>query len=162
MNNLDIILIVALFIGFIIGYFKGLIRQLTFGAGIVIGLLQAICFYPVISEKIQASTEWNIILCNILAFIAIIVAIILIFKICGWLLSTLLKAIFLGFIDKILGGLFCCVITCLLVVGIVNVADRFMPEFELTSQTTQEQSLLYKHVQNETFAILGEMKELNK
>lgn len=162
MNNLDIILIVALFIGFVIGYFKGIIRQLTFGAGIIIGLLQAILFYPVAAEKIQTATAWNIILCNVLAFVGIIIIIVLVFKICGWLLSTLLRAIFLGFIDKILGGLFSCVIACFLVVGTVNIVNKFMPEIEITNKTTQEQSLLYKYVQDNTLALLGEMKELKK
>ena len=40
MNSLDIILMVAMFLGFAIGYFKGLISQLSFGVGIVLGLFQ--------------------------------------------------------------------------------------------------------------------------
>lgn len=159
MNNLDIILIIALFIGFAVGYFKGLISQLTFGAGIIIGLLQAIFFYPSAAQKIAEATEWNDILCKVLAFTGIIIAVVLIFKIIGWLLSTLLKALFLGFIDKILGALFSMVIAALLVVGATNAISSLMPDVEMFSKTTQQQTVLYKHVQSTTFAVIGEIKE---
>lgn len=162
MNNLDIILIVALFIGFAIGYFKGLISQLTFGAGIIIGLLQAIFFYPVVAQKIAEATAWNEVLCKVLAFIGIIIAVVLVFKIIGWLLSTLLKAICLGFIDKILGALFSMLVAALLVVGATNAISSLIPDIDMFSKTTQQQTVLYKHVQNATFAIIGEVKEKRK
>ena len=56
MNNLDIILIVAIIIGFAIGYFKGLISQLSFGVGIVIGLFQAVIFYKSAGARIESLT----------------------------------------------------------------------------------------------------------
>lgn len=160
MNNLDIILVIAIFIGFIMGYFKGIISQLTFAAGIVIGLLQAVFFYPVIAQKILVATEWGNTICNILAFISIIIVIVLIFKIFGWLLSAILKAVCLGFIDKILGALFSTLIAILIVIGAVNAVNKLMPDIEITNKTTQEQSVLYKNVQSGVFSIIGEMKEM--
>ena len=56
MNSLDIILMVAMFLGFAIGYFKGLISQLSFGVGIVLGLFQAIIFYKAIGARIESLT----------------------------------------------------------------------------------------------------------
>ena len=160
MNNLDIILVIALFIGFIMGYFKGLIKQLTFAAGIIIGLLQAVFFYPVVSQKILTATEWGSTVCNITAFISIIITIVLIFKIFGWLLSAILRALCLGFIDKILGALFSSGVAAIIIVGGVNAANKLLPDIELTNKTTQEQSVLYKHVQNEVFSVIGEVKEM--
>lgn len=159
MNNLDIVLIVALFLGFAIGYIKGLISQISFGAGVVVGLLQAVLFYDSLSQKIQNATGWESIICSIIAFVGIILAIVIIFKIIGWLLSALIKAIRLGFIDRILGALLSTVIATLLVVGITNLANTIMPELKLFSRTTQKQSMLYSKVQNFTLSILGDVKK---
>lgn len=159
MNNLDIVLIVALIIGFAIGYFKGLISQLSFGVGIVIGLLQAMLFYAPVAQRIQSATGWESIVCTAAAFIGIILAVILLFKIAGWIVSALLKAIHLAFMDRILGAVLSTVIAILLVVGITNAGNAIMPEIKLFSRTTQKESMLYNKVQNITLSILGELKK---
>ncbi|MBR5334784.1 MAG: CvpA family protein [Bacteroidaceae bacterium] len=159
MNNLDIVLIVALIIGFAIGYFKGLISQLSFGVGIVIGLLQAVLFYAPVAQRIQSATGWESIVCTAAAFIGIILAVILLFKIAGWIVSALLKAIHLAFMDRILGAVLSTVIAILLVVGITNAGNAIMPEIKLFSRTTQKESMLYNKVQNITLSILGELKK---
>ena len=156
---MDIVLIVALIIGFAIGYFKGLISQLSFGVGIVIGLLQAVLFYAPVAQRIQSATGWESIVCTAAAFIGIILAVILLFKIAGWIVSALLKAIHLAFMDRILGAVLSTVIAILLVVGITNVGNAIMPEIKLFSRTTQKESMLYNKVQNITLSILGELKK---
>ncbi|MBR2638104.1 MAG: CvpA family protein [Bacteroidaceae bacterium] len=159
MNNLDIVLTIALFIAFVVGYYKGLISQLSFGVGIVIGLLQAVLFYPTLSAKIEGATGWSEVICSVTAFIGIILAVVIVFKIAGWLISSLLKAICLQFIDRILGSLLSCTIAMLLIVGITTAGNTILPEIELFKKTTQENSLLYKHVQDFTLTIIGEVKK---
>ena len=78
MNTLDIIFAVVVCIGFAIGCYKGIIKQLTLGAGIVIGLLQAILFYPSLGCKLVEWTGWSEFVCNLLGGI-LIFAIIVIF-----------------------------------------------------------------------------------
>ena len=156
---MDIILIVSLVIGFAIGYFKGLISQVSLGAGVVLGLLQAVLFYAPLSGRIERWTGWDSLVCSIAAFVGIILAVILLFKIVGWLLSALMNAINLGIIDRILGAVFSTVIALLLVVGITNAANSIMPQLELFSRTTQRQSLLYNKVQDMTLSLLGEVKK---
>ena len=51
MNTLDIILLVAVGIGALFGLISGLVKQLSFGAGIAIGLLQATIFYPRAADR---------------------------------------------------------------------------------------------------------------
>lgn len=157
MNNLDIILIVAMIVGFAIGYFKGLISQLSFGAGIVLGLFQSVLFYKTASLRIASLTGWDEIICSILAFVSIIALVLLVVKVLGWLLQMLLNAINLGFIDKILGALFSCAISMMLIVGAANTSQSLgIAVFE---KTTQENSTLYKYVQDATFSLIGEMKK---
>ena len=72
MNHLDIVLIIVLLVGFTAGYYKGLIKQLSFGAGIALGLLQAILFYPQVAQQIEEKTQWHSWICVVLAFVGII------------------------------------------------------------------------------------------
>ncbi len=159
MNSLDIILMVAMFLGFAIGYFKGLISQLSFGVGIVLGLFQAIIFYKVIGARIESLTGWDSIICSIVAFVSIIVLVLIVVKIIGWLFQILLDAIKLGFIDKILGGIFGCIISMTLIVGAVNASQVLSLKINAFDKTTQENSTLYKYVQEATFSLIGEMKK---
>lgn len=163
MNNLDILLVAAIVIGFITGYFKGLISQLSTGAGIVIGIMQAILFYTTISEKIMSATGWSHFACNLLAFVGIIIIAVLIFKIAGWLISALLKVIHLNFINKILGALFSTCIAILLVVGATISTQSLLPGVEMFGKESQSKSKIYKYAQDATLSALGEVKkEINE
>ena len=159
MNNLDIILLVAMVVGFAIGYFKGLISQLSFGVGIILGLFQAVIFYKAAGGRIESLTGWDSIICSIIAFVSIIVLVLLVVKLIGCLLQFLLDAIKLGFIDKILGGIFSCVISMMLIVGAANASHALSLGINAFDKTTQESSTLYKHVQDATFSFIGEMKK---
>ena len=159
MNNLDIILLVAMVVGFAIGYFKGLISQLSFGVGIILGLFQAVLFYKAAGARIESLTGWDSIICSIVAFVSIIVLVLIVVKIIGWLFQILLDAIKLGFIDKILGGIFGCIISMTLIVGAANASQVLSLKISAFEKTTQENSTLYKYVQEATFSLIGEMKK---
>ena len=138
MNTLDIIFAVVVCIGFAIGCYKGIIQQLTLGAGIIIGLLQAILFYRPVGIKVSQYTGWESMVCNIVAFVLVIVLVMLVFKLIGLLLKWIIKQISLGFIDRILGGLFTGAITALLFVGVVLLVGMIDENIALFGKTSQE------------------------
>lgn len=159
MNTLDIILLIAAAAGFGYGYFKGIIKQLTLGAGIVLGLLLAVLYYPVGSEIVMGYTSLQEWLCIPIAFAIILLCTTLLLKVVGVLLSGLLKLIHLGFIDSILGAVFSTIIGLMLFVGAVNLTSRIMPDNEYTGKTSQENSLLYKHTQIFTSLIIDKAEK---
>ena len=93
MNTLDIILLVAAGIGMIYGFKSGLVKQLTLGAGTIIGLLQATIFYQQAGDEINRLSGWDTWICNALGFIAILLAVTVVINIVGFLLRLLLKAV---------------------------------------------------------------------
>ena len=159
MNTLDIVLLVILSIGGIYGYIKGLIGQLTFGVGLIIGLLQAIFTYAVISERIALYTGWNIYLCEIISFIGVIVIISLIFKTLGVVATAILKKLHINIINRIAGAVVSAFFAALLFIGAVKATNTLFPEIEITSKTTQENSMLYKHISLKTSIIIEEVKQ---
>lgn len=159
MNTLDIILLVAAGIGMLYGLKTGLVKQLTLGAGVIIGLLQATIFYQQAGTRIHELSEWDSWICNTLGFIAILLAVAAAINLAGLLLRWLLKIILLGWVDRILGAIFSILVGVAIVVFGVKTSNKFLPENNITGQTSQQESLLYKEVADITFTIIEEVKE---
>ncbi|MBQ8270717.1 MAG: CvpA family protein [Bacteroidaceae bacterium] len=158
MNTLDIALTIIILAGFIYGYFKGLIKQLSFGAGIILGLLQAVMFYPAAAVWIKSHTQWNDWIAIPAAFIAILVCTIIIFKLAGIILAGILKLCHLSFIDNALGSIFSTIVATFLFVGGVELVEYIAPN-KYTGETSQKESLLYKHTKILTSLIIVEAEK---
>ncbi len=159
MNTLDIVLLVTLSVGGIYGYTKGLISQLTFGVGLAIGLLQAIIYYPIVGERLLLHIEISPFICNIFSFIGIVAVSVLLFKVLGTVSTAILKALHLNIINKLAGAILSAFFAALLFIGIVKGVNTLFPEIPETSQTSQNSSLLYKHVCGGTTMIIEEVKK---
>lgn len=159
MNVLDIILLAAIGIGIIYGCWAGFVKQLTLGAGIVIGLLQATIFYQQAGIRLNELSGWNPLLCNILGFLSIFLGIALVINLTGILLRWLIKIVMLGWVDRILGAIFSMFIAVIILVFGVKMSNLILPENEITGQTSQKESVLYKEVAEMTFTIIEEVKE---
>ena len=143
MNTLDIVLLVVLSIGGIYGYIKGLIGQLTFGVGLAVGLLQAIFIYSVVGERLSLYTGWNIYLCEIISAA----------------ITALLKKLRINIINRIAGAALSAFFALLLFIGAIKATNTLFPEIEITSKTTQENSMLYKHISEKASIIIEEVKQ---
>lgn len=159
MNTLDIILLAAAGIGMLYGFKTGLVKQLTLGAGVVIGLLQATIFYQQAGNWINELSGWDSWICNALGFAAILIAIAIIINLAGTILRWLLKIILLGWVDRILGAVFSIFVAAALVAFGVKISNSIFPDNKITGQTEQENSVLYKKVAELTFTIIEEVKE---
>ena len=162
MNTLDIILLVAVGIGILFGLISGLVKQLSFGAGVIIGLLQATIFYPRTAAMLQGYTGWNDLICTILGFVIVFIAVALIINIAGSILRWLLKAILLGWLDRILGAIFSAIVAIGILVLGVNISENVAPNNGITSKTSQQESLLYKEVAEVTFLVIEEAKKIDE
>ena len=162
MNTLDIILLVAVGIGILFGLISGLVKQLSFGAGVIIGLLQATIFYPRTAAMLQGYTGWNDLICTILGFVIVFIAVALFINIAGTILRWLLKAILLGWLDRTLGAIFSAIVAIGVFVLGVNISESIAPDNSITGKTSQEESLLYKKVAEVTFLIIEEAKKIDE
>ena len=159
MNTLDIIFAAVVCIGFAIGCYKGIIKQLTLGAGIIIGLLQAILFYRPLGLKVYHFTGWESVMCYIIGFILVFILVMLIFKLLGMLLKWFFNLILLGLADRILGGLLMGIITLFLFVGAVSLIGMIDEDIALFGKTSQENSMLYKPIRKISVTIMDEVKK---
>ena len=159
MNTLDIIFAAVVVIGFFIGCYKGIIQQLTLGAGIVIGLLQAILFYQTLGSKLFEWTGWNSIFCYLLAAVLIFVVIVALFQLIGKIIRWFFSLILLGFADRLLGGLLCGIISIFLFVGAVSAINKIDSTNALFGETSQNNSVLYKPMRKLSVTFIDEVKK---
>lgn len=104
MNWLDIVLIVILIITTILGFIKGLIRQVIGITAVILGLVLASQYYWGISEIFKSFIR-NEFLCNFVSFLFVFICVLIIGSLLGYLLTKAMRGP-LKFGNHLLGGVF--------------------------------------------------------
>jgi len=104
MNWLDIVILVMLAIGIFTGLKNGIIKGVLLLAGIIVGVILAGNYYQILAGSLGfiGNTGAQ----EILAFIIIIGVAMLAASIVAWFLRNILKAVLLGWVDKLCGAVF--------------------------------------------------------
>jgi len=148
MHTLDLILLVPIALGFVFGLFKGLIRELTSLAAILLGIYGAKLFAPAVSgfliHKCNFSVKTAQPLSNLLLFVAIVVGLLLIAK----MLDKIFDSMSLGGLNKFFGGVFGALKYALIVSVLLNVFDSLDSKFTIVKAKTKEESIGYKPLLN--------------
>ena len=144
MNSLDLVLLIPVALGFIFGLFKGLIKELTSLAAIVIGIYGAKLLTPTISNflvnKFEFSTRTAQPVAFLLIFLAIGIGLLLLAK----MLDKFFESISLGGVNKLLGGVFGGLKFALIVSVLLNVFNELDSRFSIIESKTKESSISYK------------------
>jgi membrane protein required for colicin V production len=148
MHTLDLILLIPIVLGFVFGLFKGLIKELTSLAAILLGIYGAKLFAPPISDflihKFAFSTKTALPLSYLFLFLAIAVGLLIVSK----MLDKLFDSMSLGGLNKFLGGLFGAIKYALIVSVLLNVFDSLDNHFTIIKPKTKAESIGYKPLLN--------------
>ena len=143
MATIDIIILIIIGAGAIVGFMKGFIRQLASILGLIVGLLAAKALYTTLAEKLCPTVTDSMTVAQVLAFIIIWIAVPLIFLLVASLLTKAMKAVSLDWLNRWLG----CVLGALkflLLTSLVICLIEFMDgDNKLISATKKSESLLY-------------------
>lgn len=143
MTTIDIIILIALGAGVIIGFMKGFIRQLASILGLIVGLLAAKALYTSLAVKLCPTVTDSMTVAQILAFVIIWIAVPLIFTLVASVLTKAMEAASLGWLNRLLGAGLGALKYLLLVSLVVCVIQFIDTDSQLISQTKKEESLLY-------------------
>ena len=144
--TIDIIILIVIGAGAIVGFVKGFIRQLASILGLIVGLLAAKALYASLAEKLCPTVTDSMTVAQVLAFIMIWIAVPLIAS----LLTKAMQAISLNWLNRWLGsglGALKFLLLTSVVIGAIEFVDS---DNKLISATKKEESLLYYPM--ETFA----------
>ena len=164
MSQIDIILIIPLLWGAVMGFKKGLILELASLVGLILGIYGAIKFSDYTAEKlaqyVEITQEWLGLISFLVTFIAIVFGVFLLAKI----LNKALKLVALGTVNRILGLLFGTLKFALIVSIGLYFFENMNRKFEVVEKDFAKESMLYEPIKLATapFKELMEDFEISK
>ena len=159
MQTIDIIIAVLLVIGLIGGLRDGLVKQVAGLAGLIGGLLLGRAFYMPLGEWMASVLSISDEAARITAFILILVIVPLLFSLVGWLVSKLLKAICLGWINRLLGGLVGVLKFALLAGVLITGLELFDKHDAIVPEAKKKASIFYYPIYDATSFFFDGIKE---
>lgn len=143
MTWLDAILLFVLLIGLIRGCMKGIIVELTAILAVIIGIVGARMWTHDVAAWFVMQFSWNMEIARVLAGIILFVGIALALTIIGRLLTRLMKAIHLGMINRILGGLFGAIKYAIILLFVVWCTNQLDLRLHFLDANLKAQSVVY-------------------
>jgi len=129
MNWVDIVIVlVALGYAFS-GFFQGAIRTVIGFIGLIAGIYLAGQFYPQVSAVLFASDpSWGPVIAWVIVFAVVNIAA----GIIGWVLSRVVKAVLLGWVDKLVGLAIGAIVGLLTCAALLAVVMKYLPGTDAT------------------------------
>ena len=146
MTIIDIILLVVIGAGAVIGFIKGFIRQLASILGLIVGLLAAKALYVSVAERVFSKITDSMTFAQILAFVVIWVVVPLLFLLVASLLTKAMEAISLGWLNRCAGlGALKFLLLVSLLICVVEFIDS---DNTMIDRTMKEESVLYYPIES--------------
>lgn len=143
MNILDIIIIIPIVAGFVIGLFKGLVKELLSLIAIVLGIYGAKTFEPMVTKLLLSIFDIQQKVAQPISYLILFVLIAIGLLILANMLDKLLSAISLGGLNKLLGGIFGGVKYALIVSVLLNIFNALDNRFSLIKEDIKKESITY-------------------
>ena len=154
MNYIDIILSLILFYGLFKGFTRGLINEAASLLSIVIGILGALTFTPIMESLLSYFLSEEKLPSSIILFTASLILIVLGINFFARNLTKFIKLVSLGGINKVLGGIFGISKYVLLISILFVFVDQFSFIFEVFESNFLEESVMFESLKNVGYFIL--------
>ena len=154
MNYLDIILSLILFYGLFKGFTRGLIIEAASLLSIIVGILGALAFTPIIESFLSYLITDDKLPSSIILFTVSLILIVLGVNFFARNLTKFIKLISLGGINKVLGGIFGVSKYVLLISILFVFVDQFSFMFEFFESNLLEESVMFESLKNVGYYII--------
>ena len=146
MNWLDVLILLPLLIGLVRGLMRGLISEIIAFVVVILGVLGSRFAAPSVSKCLLQWFLWPEGVCDIVAYALIFLAIAILLSIAAKLLTRLLRAIHLGWANRLLGGFFGVLKYGIIVLFAVFIMDKTDEAFHWQeNEPVVKTSILYPH-----------------
>ncbi len=154
MNYLDIIIGLIFFYGLFKGFNRGLIIEAASLLSIIIGILGALTFTPIIESLLSYFLSDEKLPSSIILFTVTLILIVLSVNIFARNLTKFIKLVSLGGINKVLGGIFGVSKYILLISILLVFLDQFSFMFDLFESNFLEESIMFEYLKNVGYYII--------
>lgn len=144
MNWLDVLILLPLLVGLVRGLMRGLISEIIAIVVVILGVLGSRFAAPPFSAWLLKQFAWPEGVCDVVAYVLLFLVIAIILSILARLLTKFLRAIHLGWANRLLGGLFGLCKYGILVLIAVFVMDKTNEAFHwLDKSPVVQSSVMY-------------------
>jgi membrane protein required for colicin V production len=152
-------LAVPLLWGLYKGISKGIVKELASLIALIAGIYGAVHFadsiHPYLKEHFSITTSFVPIISFGITFVAIVLGI----KIIGFVIDKIVKAVALGIISRLLGGVFGIMKTAFIISGLLLIVNTFDYYLNLIPIEQKKQSILYQPISNMIPSIMPNVKD---
>jgi membrane protein required for colicin V production len=148
MNYLDVVLGILLILSAINGFTKGFVEELAGLVALVLGIWAAIHFSDVVGQFLTDKFHWTFQHLSIIAFIITFLIVVILVQLIGSFFSKLVKAVNLGFLNRLAGLAFGMVKGALILSILLVVFDKIDKDVHLIAEKTKTESRLYTPIRN--------------
>ncbi|HNX79444.1 MAG TPA: CvpA family protein [Prolixibacteraceae bacterium] len=148
MNYLDAILGIILIVSAINGFSKGFVEELAGLVALVLGIWAAIHFSDLVGEFLTTTFNMTFRHLHIVAFIVTFIGVVILVHIIGSIVNKMVKAIRLGFLNRLAGLAFGAVKGALILSVLLVVFDKIDKDVHIVSAETKAESKLYTPIRN--------------
>lgn len=160
MSMLDIILLICFIPALVQGVRKGFIAQAISIASIIIGIWASSRFAEVVSEWLGKYITVSDQVMKVVAFALIFIAVFLVLAAVGKLLEGMFKMVTLGWLNRLAGLVFALLKTSLILGILIMVFTSLNDTFDLVSEATLNESVLYPPFKEAAFKIFPYIKDM--
>ncbi|MBQ9340559.1 MAG: CvpA family protein [Paludibacteraceae bacterium] len=144
---LDIIILLPLVYGLARGIMRGFFKEIVAVFGLLIAFVFAKLFADDLAPAVQSWFTWETDLSRTVAFLIIFFAVTIVLNLIAWLMTKLLKAINLGWLDR-MGGAFVGLFKWAFIVSIIiNCVEFLDSHFHIIEPSVKAESYTYKPVE---------------
>ena len=153
-SMVDVIILIILVCGFISGFVKGVVKQAFSLGGLVAGLILGNLLCRPVASLLMNILKMSDKSATVIAFILILIIVPFIFTWIGGALSKLVKIVRLGFLDRLLGGVFGLISFIVFTGLVIKLLDYTKISDSINDNDSHNKSVLYEPVRDMTDACL--------
>ncbi len=143
MSWLDILILLPLLIGLVRGLMKGLIVEVSSIVAILLGFFGAKYWSAAFASWLMQQFDWSETACIVVAYALLFAGIALGLNIVARLLSKLFQKIQLGWLNRLLGGIFGTAKWGIVIVALVLCVHNLDKQFQFIQPELREKSVIY-------------------
>lgn len=146
----DIVILIVIGAGIVMGLMRGLIKQACAVVGLIAGLLVARALYGMVGEQLAPHIGTSVSVAQIISFVVIWAVVPTILMVAGMALTKVLEVAHLGIVNRLLGAVLGALLHVLFLGMLFKVIEYMDPDEKLIREKTKEESVFYNPVKETT------------
>lgn len=157
-SYIDILILLPLFIGLVRGLMRGLVSELVAILAVILGVVGARLWGAAWSAWLTTQFAWPEPVCDVVAYSLLFLGIAVLLNLVGRGFSKLLRAIHLGWLNRLCGAVFGTLKWMVIVLVLVFLVNRLDQQFHFIKDEVKQQSVTYQPAVQAAETCLGKLR----